>query len=171
MAFERFIPAPSPEKPARDSAYTTQPLAHSNAHRWCGPASLALMFGLTYEEAVRRIKLRRRKKSCYDPDAKVAGMYASEVEEILREWAAERGMQLCFVSPKGLTAKNPTLRRFREQLAEDIWERPMLIEVTRHYVVVEGARLWDNGAPNGVPLSESRYIRRHVVKGWRLEER
>lgn len=115
---------------------------------WCGPAALAYLCGLTYEEAERAI-LRARKRHGNDRKI-IRGVWTSNIIPTLNRFYTVQGVHV---------EGKPNLRKWIE------WDRRpksvYLVTVTGHYVVVSSKGIFDNQS-GLVPLDSPKQLRKRV---------
>ena len=123
---------------------------------WCGPYALAMLAGLSYDEAYPRIRhsIRRfRGANVYHVPEHIQGVYSPDMLAA----AKTLGVKLQFKRAKNW----PTLGKFRDMMKPGRW---YLVQITGHYLVVD-TRNWtwcDNGSRGWLPLDNCRWLRSHV---------
>jgi hypothetical protein len=117
---------------------------------WCGPAALAAVSGwdaADTQEVCNRVSRRATR-----------GLKNSELEKAARLIGVQLG-------PRSRILPRPTLQAWAE------WAREpgsYIVNVTDHYVVVNGARFVDSSALDGCAVRDAWCKGRHVVGWWRV---
>ena len=120
------------------------------ARLWCGPAALAAVSGwdaADTQEICNRVAHRSTR-----------GLRGSELQAA----ALLLGVSL---GPRSRILPRPTLQAWSG------WKREpgsYIVQVTDHYVVVNGSRFVDSHTPQGCAVREAWCKGRHVVCGWRV---
>lgn len=120
-------------------------------HTWCGPYALALVMGMTYEEALDRVKRSTRRK-------RIKGMWNTEVAKVLRGFGL-RKCKFSYIPEKERTNLANMTDWFKPN-------RIYIVNVTDHYVVLN-TKDWtmtDNCTEGWVPINiEHKNGRRQTV--------
>lgn len=126
---------------------------------WCGPAALAYLCGLSYEDAEKAIRRTRKKHRGEDARKIVRGVW---------NWEILPRLERDYTVTSERHPDKPTMKKWLE------WERRRgciyLVEVTHHYVVVSPRGLFDNVAGE-VPMDHPSQQRKRVRRTFLLQPR
>jgi len=125
----------------------------SRGNRYCGPAAISALTGITTTDAARLLRHVTGRRS-------ITGVYCSDVIQALRLV----GMTVYSVDSWNETP--PTITQWRKR-------RPsgdLLVSVTGHLITVKGNRFWDNSHHHGAPLT-SLPARKRVQSVFRVSGR
>ena len=145
-----------------------------NGHSFCGPAALTVLTGRTYESVVKSIRKCRRERGRPAGNTRrsadgVAGMYNSEMSRVLNALgykmsgftAYHPNFQL--LSPR--TNRGTTLRQYMRKTHGKRGKLWLLVQTTRHYLVIRGNRIWDS-TMNGVTIKKATHKRGIIKHIW-----
>jgi len=133
---------------------------------YCGPAALCAISGWTYEEVRSEVNGVRRRK--YNQG--ITGMHNHEMKKAL--WSM--GFVMEQVNCYRLYDENNkqfTLNQFLKPRPKSDKTRTMLINVTGHYVTVQGDKLVDNHTGNPVHIAIAPWKRKKVQQVWFVRPR
>lgn len=133
---------------------------------WCGPAALSAITGKSTKvcrDAVR--KVYEVKQGC--KRAPIKGVKNWEMCDALR-LLGYRVMEVdTFYAPM---LSRPTLARYLRRRKGITTTATLLINVTRHYVVVRGRKFVDNTQPNPVFIGAAKGRRKRVRFVWMIDK-
>ena len=139
------------------------PIRHDLAHiLWCGPAALSVTTGYPTSVIHRHIL-------AHNPGARrVKGVSNATLVNV----AKDLGYVLQpvfdhFNAPAGKSHK-PTLAGFLRTHRDEVRRGVIIVNVTRHYVVVSGRTFIDNQVRVPTPLKKAPGRRRRVFRAWRV---
>ena len=144
-----------------------------NGSNFCGPSALTVLTGRTYESVEKTIlKHRRSKRRVYGNINKVTGMFNREMSAVMNLLgyrmsgftAYHPNFQL--LSPR--TNRGTTLRQYMRKTHGKRGKLWLLVQTTRHYLVVHGNRVWDSSM-NGVTISKATHKRGIIKQIWVVE--
>lgn len=119
---------------------------------YCGPAVLQALTGLPLKpirEAINEIRGRK-------PSVGVLGMWNHEIEKVLEVF----GFKVSYREwPRRDVIKPLTLEKFGEVFHTRL---PVIVNVTKHFVIMENGMVADNRIRYGCPLQEHPSRRQHV---------
>jgi len=141
-----------------------------NGTNFCGPSALTVLTGRTYESVEKTIlKFRRSKRRVYGNINKVTGMFNREMSAV---------MNLLGYKMSGFTAYHPnfqllsprtnrgtTLRQYMRKTHGKRGKLWLLVQTTRHYLVIRGNRIWDS-TMNGVTIKKATHKRGIIKQIW-----
>ena len=123
---------------------------------YCGPAALAYLLRSDPGTAARHIRLFTGKRS-------VHGTPTSVMTAVL----GRHGYRAIISSPGYSWIETKlTLKAWLETRIDSKGE--YLVNITGHYVIVHGSLLFDNRHHLGIELDRCEYLRKRVVKAWRI---
>lgn len=133
------------------------------SNSFCGPAALSLITGKHVDKCVQEVHHYRRN---WSPERRhtVRGMSNWEMTWTLGRLGFQQS-KLC------LPKQNPTLVAFMRWLKrQERWsaKKVYLINVTGHYVVMKGIKLFDNRNPEGVFFGKYNHRRWRVKHVWEI---
>lgn len=137
------------------------------SNKFCGPAALALITGRPVDEMVAIVKSYRWKSYRRDSRWPVKGMRNKEMVEILFNCGFDIVKMASHVDKQYGT--EPTLAKWLRLTRVIRNPRPtlaFLVNVTGHYIVVCGRKIYDNHNPDGVFLRQYRHRRVRVKNAW-----
>lgn len=139
---------------------------HSN--HFCGPAALALITGRPVDEVVAAVKAYRRRVAP-GKGLRVKGMSNPELLSVLADFGIESIRMPTMDDDYRLRGLRPTLARWLREnklarLRHANW--PFLVNITGHYIVVFGRKIYDNAHPEGVWLRQYHRRRARVKMAW-----
>ena len=82
--------------------------------------------------------------------------------------ANELGYTLQPIFCHRIAGKKPTLAAFLRTHRDEVRAHPVIVNVTRHYVVVSGRTFVDNNVSAPTPLKKAPGRRRRVFRAWRV---
>jgi hypothetical protein len=134
---------------------------------YCGPFALGYLLGITPDEAAALIREDRQQRQYRFGQANlwggrpkqltVRGVYNHEMVRILENHTHIQ-------QRTGYYVPKPTLAAWLKGKS-GLW----LVNVTSHYVVLDGRKLYDNGHREGVPLREWKKRRVRVGQAWQIQ--
>jgi hypothetical protein len=128
------------------------PPPRSRRVTWCGPAALSIITGLDYEtcrSALTRIGNRT-----------IKGSYNHEMVAALRFFG--------YTIEQDDYPSRPTLAAWTRRRKGDDATAMFLVNITRHYVVVQGRKACDNVTRTPVFLKDMRLRRSRVERVWKV---
>jgi len=128
-------------------------IVHDNRSKlWCGPAAIAAVTGQPTSVVTRALLQVRDGKP-------VKGIYNHELLGALR--------MLGYMPSEEVRVRGPlTLAEFAAKHRNLFSERPMIVQVTGHYVVLAGRRFVDSHTMTPVWLKDAPHRRRRVEWAW-----
>jgi len=125
-------------------------------NRYCGPAALSLITGRPVSECTEELRRHTGQRA-------IRGVYRNDLLDVSRRM----GTRLINVPVIGTPGQQrPTLvkllRQLRERHADDVY----LINITGHYIVLKGIKLFDNVNPDGVFIRRYAHRRKRVKYVW-----
>lgn len=121
--------------------------------KWCGPTALAALTGLSYEEAIDLLKAVRVRAGRRNPTVKGVQNGDMFLALLRMGYEAER----IKVQTVGLTKKGEpqteTFAAFLSRRSGHLRDAPILVNVTRHYLAVEGAWGIESRTEGNAPIS------------------
>ena len=131
--------------------------------QWCGPTSLSALTGLSYMDSVAVLKSVRLTRGAYNPIIK--GTSTTTMVEALR--------QLGFITrptpvlKSKTSAQTETFAAFLRRREGEMMRTPLLVAVTRHYLVVEGRKALDTKSKGeAVFISKIGHRRARMTHAW-----
>ena len=140
------------------------------SNKFCGPAALSLLTGRPVDEIVLAVKNLRISDEGIRGYRPLKGMYNSEMIAVLGQYGFElvRMARECQDVYRLYDAR-PTLARWlraKRQYRQEHPDAKILLNVTGHYLVLHGRKLYDNHNPEGVWLRQYRHRRIRVKHAW-----
>ena len=132
---------------------------------FCGPAALSALTGRTVDSCVKEVHAAR------GYDGFLSG-YRRRPVKGMHNWEMTRALaRLGFHARPMLVCGKPTIAGFMRWLKKQpYWspEKRYLINVTGHYVVMRGIKLFDNHNPEGVFFGKYGHRRVRVKHAWEV---
>jgi hypothetical protein len=124
---------------------------------WCGPAAIAAVTGKPTSEIHAKISEVGGRQN-------IKGVYNRELLNTLQALGApaEEVWSLRWSTH----SKPPTLAAWLRENRSLYADRPVIVQVTRHYVTVFGKRLIDNTTGGTVALGSAPHRRARVKRAW-----
>lgn len=123
-------------------------------NNWCGPAALAYVLRTDPDTAAAEIRKAGGRTA-------IKATYATEISGVLTA-------NLVPYAP--ITGQEKTLNQWLKWV--DIRESDeYLVFITGHFIVVHGERYFDNRCHFGNPLSFCPYLKKRVVRAWKIEKK
>lgn len=146
---------------------------------WCGPAALSIVTGAATSEIHRLISWRSGKPRVKGISNHQLCMAARDLGYQLVPIYDAKEDPKCFELAPSTCApgtmikwpkKNsfPTLARFLRENKAAIRSAPVIVNVTRHYIVVHGRSFVDNQNRTPLPLKKAPGRRRRVWRAWKV---
>lgn len=133
-------------------------IQHDNKSKlWCGPAAIAAVTGYPTSIITRMIR-------DVSGGPRVTGTSNRELLIVMRRLGYVMVDQL-------LGHRGQTLANFCRLNRAHFARRPMIVNLTNHYVVLAGRRFVDNMRPDPVPISSAPLRRALVERAWTFERR
>ena len=137
---------------------------------WCGPSALSIITGRTVNYCAKLIADQRNKHTGWyrgkGTSRQVKGAYNSE----LRRALTKMGFDMTQVEIPRANGRMPTLLRYMADRGGEQWKGLMLVNVTRHYVVVHKDTVSDNHQQDK-HYTEHRWRRKKIDKAWLISRR
>jgi len=122
---------------------------------WCGPAALSVTTGYPTSVIHRHIM-------AYTGRRRVKGVNNYTLVNVAKQLGY--ALQPVFQA----TTHRPTLAAFLRTHRHEVNAYPVIVNVTRHYVVVSGRTFIDNQVKVPTPLKKAPGRRRRVFRAWRV---
>jgi hypothetical protein len=141
------------------------------SNTFCGPAALSLITGKHVDKCVKEVRDFRNDRHGFQR-RNVRGMWNAEIVRVLDRmgFVSERKYPFEYDTLK----LDPTLVAFMRWLKKrGQWsaKKVYLINVTGHYLVMKGIKLFDNRHPEGVFFGKYDHRRRRVKYVWEVTKR
>ncbi len=130
-------------------------IRNARSNHYCGPAALSLLTGKSVDEVAAALRERFNRRAIF-------GVTGVAMREILRQYGHDP-------SPVLTDGSRPTLARFLRMTKDRGPGERFLINVTGHYLVLRGRKLYDNKNPEGVFVRQYAHRRKRVKAAWRIE--
>jgi len=128
---------------------------------YCGPAALCAITHNPYEDVRTAINQYRGRKLTTG----VLGLSSVELRGAMRILDVNHS-QTKYPMDNPKTGRPPTLAAFLKNRKDDEMTRPLVIQLTGHYVVVKGRKFIDNHTIEPVFIRKAPHRRRRVVRYW-----
>lgn len=134
------------------------------SNSYCGPAALAYITRTDPDTAAYRFRKASGKRA-------IRGV----TNRLMLTVLADLGVRFTYAVPISLSRYNPRLfNRVGTGTLKQWWlstetEGLYLINITGHYIVLDGWRVFDNMHRNGISVHTCPYLRRRVKAAWRIE--
>lgn len=133
-------------------------------HRWCGPSAVAIVAGITYQEAVLVLRSVSR------PGKRIMGTSDGQVRRAFDRlgWLMHSILNV----PEKETG--PTLATWLRERRDYQMDKTFIVVVGKsdpHWIVVKGRKTADNWSEGPVWLSESPHRRKRIVRVFQLTEK
>jgi hypothetical protein len=141
---------------------------HERSNTYCGPAALSLITGKHVDKCVEAIHSVYRNDFLSGGRRRpVRGTSRFEMISVLKQF----GYQSSKLSIPTFPQRLLTLVGFRYWLRKNGWEPESvyLVNVTGHWLVMKGIKLFDNANPEGIFFGKYGRRRRRVMHAWKVE--
>jgi len=138
---------------------------------WCGPAALSITTGQPTSVIHRHIIAKTGKRRVKGVTNLVLGHVANALGfklELIYNWTEDHRYEMQWGIPRRIQNPVPTLARFLREQRENLSSAPVIVNVTRHYVVVQGRTFIDNQVGKPIPAKKAPGRRRRVFRAWRV---
>ncbi len=134
-----------------------------NMNKYCGPWALSLVSGATPDHCAWVIQQYRgnRRPVC---GIKNRELLSALMSLHLRVWDVFN-----FLYNLHMRQPQPTLAGWLRKTPR-IPDAPYIVNITGHYIVVKGRKVYDNHFPKGVFLRQCPYRRKRVKYAWRVSQ-
>lgn len=137
---------------------------HDNkSHPWCGLVAIAAVTGHSTSEVNRVL----REVSGRD---RIMGVSNKEMLTAMLRLGYKCSKAVLPIRYVGGKPRNPTLAEFSREKRELFAKRPMIVNVTNHYVVLCGRRFVDSGNLDPISILDAPYRRARVVSAFAFEK-
>jgi hypothetical protein len=139
---------------------------------WCGPAALSITTGAptsVIHRIISRITGKRRVKGVRNSTLEIAARELGYALIPIFEPAQVTTQSICH--PGKLVhwpGRRPTLAKFLRDHRKAVSADLIIVNVTRHYVVVHGRTFVDNQVKVPMPAKRAPGRRRRVFKAWKV---
>lgn len=139
---------------------------------YCGPTVIAMLTGASREEIFAKVNRQKNKRLRKYPDFfkkkrmkdMVKGMHNHQLEDVLRRFGVTLSKHKKPASGKYLYG---SLRQFEMDYGH--FKKPIIINITHHYVLFFRGMIFDTYRREGTPLNEHPLAGRRVESFWIVE--
>tara|TARA_R110000765_G_scaffold170696_3_gene275704 strand:+ start:7284 stop:7856 length:573 start_codon:yes stop_codon:yes gene_type:complete len=150
---------------------------HMYRNKYCGPAAVSVIAGITAEAAAEKFReyrdannTRGKARQSKTQHAGIVGVWNKEMIPVLKTLGVKTNLvkmngYVRSSSGRKWVRSGPTLRAYADELKPNV---TYLFNVTNHYVTVRNGMVYDNWHNEGKPISEHRAARKKFPKAWEV---
>lgn len=147
------------------------------ANRYCGPAAVSVITGITAEAAAEEFRAyrdanntRMRAGESKTQHAGIVGVWNKEMVPVLKRLGVKTKLvkendYVLSSTGRSWVREGTTVRGYADELKPNV---TYLFNVTRHYITIRNGIVYDNWHNEGKPISEHRATRKKFAKVWEV---